>query len=131
MRTNRFFNFIFFVFLISTTFSAQAQSNKAYTVGEKLTYRVYYNSFITGNVTAGEATFEISEAHLEHVNKPVLKIHVDGQSKGAFNWFFKVHDTFTSYIDEEQQTPYLFVRRTKEGKYFKNEDSYFYHENGY
>lgn len=131
MDVNRFFKLIFCVFLTSFAFSVCAQSNKAYFAGEKLTYRVYYNSFITGNVTAGEAAFEVSESHLEHINKPVLKLHAEGKSKGAFNWFFKVHDTFTSYIDPEEQTPYLFVRRTKEGKYFKNEDSYFYHENNY
>lgn len=118
------------VFLLS--FQGWQQTvNNTFSVGESLTYRVYYQSFLTGKVTAGEAVLNVTEERLDQVESPVWKINADGVSKGAFNWFFKVHDTFTSYINPETLLPYLFVRRTNEGKYFKNEDSYFYHEQGY
>lgn len=123
---------LFFVTTLILSFSGWAQTvNEAFSVGESLTYRVYYQSFLTGKVTAGEAVLDVSEAKLKNIELPVWKINADGVSKGAFNLFFKVHDVFTSYINPESKLPYLFVRRTKEGNYFKNEDSYFHHEQGY
>ena len=35
--------------------------NQAFKKGEKLEFRVYYNAFLTGNVTAGYATVEVMD----------------------------------------------------------------------
>ncbi len=110
----------------------QAQSrshhpNEAFGEGEFSRYRVYYSSLLTGNVTAGEATIEVESSRKKLHGKEVWKITGSGISKGAFNWFFKVKDRFESYVDKEALIPYLFVRRTREGDYVKEDDVYFYH----
>lgn len=116
--------------LLPTCSFAQARShhpNQAFGEDEFLRYRVYYSSLITGNVTAGEATIEVKTARKPMHGKEVWKITGSGVSKGAFNWFFKVKDRFESYVDKEAVIPYLFVRRTREGDYVKDDDVYFYH----
>ena len=118
-----------FILLPACSF-AQARSfhpNQAFGEDEFLRYRVYYSSLITGNVTAGEATIEVKTARKPMHGKELWKITGSGVSKGAFNWFFKVKDRFESYVDKDAIIPYLFVRRTREGDYVKDDDVYFYH----
>jgi hypothetical protein len=102
--------------------------NQAFGNNEHLTYRVYYNSMFTGNVTAGEATISVKETKQKMFDRPVWHIVGEGKSKGAFNWFYKVRDRFESYVDKEALIPYLFVRRTREGNYRKDDDVYFFHD---
>ncbi len=108
----------------------QSHPNEAFGEGEHTRYRVYYSSLLTGNVTAGEATIEVESARKKLFNKEVWHITGTGVSKGAFNWFFKVKDRFESFVDKEALIPYHFVRRTREGDYVKDDDVFFYHEQG-
>ena len=39
--------------------------------------------------------------------------------------FFKVNDTYESYIDKETGNPYQFVRKIDEGGYIKNQEGFF------
>jgi hypothetical protein len=102
--------------------------NQAFGNNEHLTYRVYYNSMFTGNVTAGEATISVKDSKQQMFGRQVWHIVGEGKSKGAFNWFYKVRDRFESYVDKEALIPYLFVRRTREGNYRKDDDVYFFHD---
>lgn len=104
--------------------------NEAFGDKESLTFRVYYNSLLTGNVTAGEATIEVKDKGQRMFDRPVWHIIGEGKSKGAFNWFYKVRDRFESYVDKETLLPYLFVRRTREGNYHKDDEVYFYRDQG-
>jgi hypothetical protein len=107
------------------------QVNGAFDDKEFLRYSVYYNSMITGNVTAGEATIDVKSSKLKVFDRDVWQIVGEGKSKGAFNWFFKVRDHFESFVDKESMVPYLFVRRTREGSYEKDDDVVFYHDDGF
>lgn len=98
------------------------RNNEAYARGEKLKYRAYYDSYITGKVTAGIATLEISSELTQLDGRNVYHIIAEGHSKGAFNWFFKVNDRFETWIDEELLVPWMFKRRTHEGDYIYNDD---------
>lgn len=100
--------------------------NKAWDTGEFLRFRVYYNSMITGNVTAGEATIEVKPTSRRFFGREVWHIEAHGRSKGAFNWFFKVRNRYESFVDKQAVIPYLFIRRTREGSYAKDDDVYFY-----
>ncbi len=42
---------------------------------------------------------------------------MEGKTKGAFNWFFKIRDRFESYIDEKYLLPRVFKKRIREGDY--------------
>ncbi|MFC1732213.1 DUF3108 domain-containing protein [candidate division KSB1 bacterium] len=122
---------IFWIFIMPFG-SIQAQElkkidNNAFIRGEKLKFKVYYHSLLTGNVTAGEATLEISEKNKMIGERSTYHVVGKGKSKGAFNLFYKVNDRFESYIDEQALVPWIFIRRTREGTYSKDDDVTFNH----
>ena len=107
---------------ISSGQSLRKIKNEAFQRGEKLTYRAYYDAYLTGKVTAGEAILEVSkEAHVINGRK-TMHIIGKGYSKGAFNFFFKVRDNYETYIDDETLAPWLFIRRVYEGGYTASQD---------
>lgn len=104
--------------------------NFSFRRGEKLVFRVYYDSYLTGKVTAGEATLEVTLDRKEVGGKTTYHVIGTGHSKGTFNFFFKVLDRFESYFDEETFSPLVFVRRTREGDYKKDDDVTFLKSKG-
>ena len=104
--------------------------NNAFTTGEKLTFKLYYSSFMTGNVTAGIMTSEINKKKYLVRGDTTLYVKVVGETKGAFNWFFKVHDVYQTFIDEKLLVPRYFRQRIKEGDYEASRDVHFFHEKG-
>ena len=78
--------------------------------GERLEYEVSY-----GWITAGEAIISIEEKQHEIGGRNVLHVVGEGNSLGAFNWFFKVQDRYETYLDEEGVFPWVFVRDIHEG----------------
>ena len=122
--------FLFVLLLQESLLSAQELkkvNNEAFIRGEYLKFRVYYHSLLTGNVTAGEASLEVTGENKKIGNRSTYHIIGQGQSKGAFNLFFKVNDRFESYIDEQALVPWIFIRRTREGGYVKDDDVVFNH----
>jgi len=112
--------------------SAQDQTwrkvnNEAFKVGEKLQYRFYYDAWLTGKVTAGTGMMEVKEGDIKFNGRSVYHIDTEGQSKGMFNWFYRVYDQFDSYIDKEFIAPHYFIRRTREGGYKKDDEYRFDH----
>ena len=103
--------------------------NEAFKAGERLQYRFYYDAWITGKVTAGIGIMEVKNSDQQFNGREVYHIDTEGQSKGMFNWFFKVHDQFDSYVDKEFLAPHYFERRTSEGKYKKDDEYTFDHIN--
>ena len=95
----------------------KAVTNVSFTYGEKLTFRVYYESYVTGKVTAGTGSLEVSSESVDVSGRKTYHIVGEGKSKGAFNLFFKVNDHFESWVDEEYLVPWRFKRDTHEGGY--------------
>ena len=106
-------------------------TNEAFRPGEILHYRFYYDAWLTGKITAGIGTLEVKETDKTFSGRPVYHIDTEGRSKGMFNWFFKVHDQFDSYVDQEAMAPHFFIRRTREGGYKKDDEYRFNHEKKY
>jgi hypothetical protein len=118
---SRFLILAFFIFH-SSFFILPAQSlvpvkNMAFIRGEKLKFKAYYDSFITGKVSAGTATLEVKFEDKKIDGRSTYHIVGEGKSKGAFNFFYKVNDLFETYMDEEYLVPWLFIRNTHEGSY--------------
>jgi hypothetical protein len=125
---------IFAMSIILYSESANAQQlrkieNNAFQKGEYLKYRVYYDSFLTGGVTAGEVEFQIHKESRIIANRSTMHIEVDGKTKGIFNLFFKVRDRYETFLDEEAMAPWLFIRRVNEGGYIIEQDVSFNHYN--
>jgi hypothetical protein len=96
--------------------------NEAFQTGEKLTFRFYYDAWLTGKVTAGIGVIEVKETDRTFNDRKAYLIEADGKSKGMFNWFYKVHDRFESFVDKEFIAPHYFIRRTREGGYTKDDE---------
>jgi hypothetical protein len=97
--------------------------------GEYLKYRVYYDSWATAWMTAGFAVMEIDPEWQTVGGREAYHIRVDGYSVGIFTLFYKVRDQFESFVDREELVSLKFVRRTQEGRYKRNDDVLFDHQN--
>ncbi len=115
---------------ILSSIYAKANFQDAFDVGEKLTYKLYYKSAITGSVTAGVMTSEVLEPAVNNSNKSALRFRLKGKTKGAFRWFFAANDEYQSYVDKSSMLPYYFTERIKEGSYTRSKDVSFKQEIG-
>jgi len=134
---NQPIKYVFPILLWLITFSVFGQEfeyrtveNNTFEVGEKLKFKVYYDSFITGKVNAGTATLEVKKTNRRFNKREAYHIVGIGKSNPAFDMFFKVRDRFETYMDKEALIPHLFIRRTKEGGYVMEDDVYFDHQQG-
>jgi len=105
--------------------------NLAFIRGEKIKFKAYYDSFVTGKVTAGIVTLEVKPEIKQIEGRSVYHIVGELHSKGAFNLFFKVDDRFETFLDEEYLVPWIFIRRTHEGSFKYNDDVRFNQFTGY
>jgi hypothetical protein len=104
------------IFIATVGFSTTKDS--AFIAGEAFVFKVSY-----GFLNAGYATLEVKEAKLN--NKNVFHVIGKGYTTGMSRFFFKVNDTYESYIDKETGNPYQYVRKVNEGGYTQNEEGFF------
>ena len=84
--------------------------NSAFLSGEEVVYKIYYNwNFIWS--AAGLVHFNVVESDSS------FRVLVTGSTKGFFDKFYRVRDTFETHLDKETLLPTLFIRKLKEGKY--------------
>lgn len=93
-------------------------NNEAFKRGEMLTFRMHY-----GIIEAGVATLGITEEEKEIAGRKTYHVIGLGQSRGAFDLFFKVRDRYETYIDDKSIVPWIFLRHVNEGGY-KIDQSY-------
>jgi Protein of unknown function (DUF3108) len=99
------------------------RTNSAFGVGEKLRYRVTY-----GFMDAGEAIMEVKSTTKKGNDRPLYQAVGTGRTLGGFNAFFKVDDTYETYLDQQGVFPWFFKRRVDEGGYKINQDYTFKHD---
>lgn len=93
--------------------------NKAFRVGEKLTYDVKY-----GFVTAGVATMRIPEIK-KITGRDTYKVLFEVNSVSNFDWIYKVRDRYETYIDVEGIFPWRFEQHIREGHYSRDFSAFF------
>lgn len=91
--------------------------NESFKSGERLRYRVSY-----GLLDAGEAVLEVKNTSKKGAGRDLLHVKGTGKTLGAFKLFYKVEDTYESYIDKKGIFPWYFVRRVSEGGYKMEQD---------
>ena len=96
--------------------------NEAFKPGEILEYRIHY-----GFIDAGIARLEIKKDFSTINNRKCYHVVGTGETKGAFDWFFKVRDRYESYIDAESLMPWIFIRSVEEGSFSKSQNVTFNH----
>jgi hypothetical protein len=107
---------LLFIFTATVGFTPQRES--AFDVGERFVFRINY-----GFLSAGYATLEVKE--VTQNSKNIFRVIGKGYTTGMSRFFFKVNDTYESYIDKETGNPYQYVRKIDEGGYTKNQEGFF------
>jgi len=97
-------------------------NTKAFQPGEKLVYRVSYGPF-----TAGTATFYSESDWVNYKGRSCYKLHGIVKSASSFEWFYKLHNEFHSYVDKDAIVPYHYTRSAREGDYKFDDAVYFDH----
>lgn len=93
--------------------------NKAFKVGEKLTYDVKY-----GFVTAGVATMRIPEIK-KITGRETYKVLFEVNSVPNFDWIYKVRDRYETYIDVLGIFPWRFEQHIREGNFSRDFSAFF------
>lgn len=98
-------------FLVFTKTSAQ--SSAVFQDGEWLKFRIHYGWF-----NASEATLKVTEEKFQ--GKKTFHITGHGESTGLLGLFFKVNDTYETYVNKKTGLPIHFERKIEEGGYKKH-----------
>lgn len=92
---------------------------ESYGEGEFVKMKVYYN-WKSVWLRAGTATLEVFDDSM--AGKPAWHVKATGKSYKTYNWFYKVHDVYESYIDRSNGAPLKFRRDVYEGGFTIYED---------
>jgi hypothetical protein len=117
---------LFVSYLLIFFYASQAQillakpEYEPFQAGEKLVFNLSY-----AFVSAGRGDFEVKEKIAEIQGKKNYHISVVGKSYTFFDFFFKVRDYYTTYVDCVTKLPSIFIRDVSEGGYTKKEKYYF------
>lgn len=84
--------------------------NKAFAIGEEITYKIYYNWGVMW-IPAGEVVFKVED------QENLFYISATGRTYSTYEWFFKVRDKYEVYIDKETLLPITSIRNVREGGY--------------
>lgn len=98
--------------------------NKAFTVGEKLTFNVKY-----GFVTAGVAIMEIPKMK-RIAGRDVYHVTFSVNSLPSFDPFYKVRDRYETYLDAKALFPWRFEQHVREGGFSMDFAAFFDHRKG-
>lgn len=82
--------------------------------GEEVHYNAYYNWGLVW-VNAGRVTFGVEEDQWN--DRPAWHLKAHGNSRKAYDVFFKVRDSFEVWVDPHSLKPFEFHRKTHEGSY--------------
>ncbi|MDG1477391.1 MAG: DUF3108 domain-containing protein [Vicingaceae bacterium] len=91
-------------------------NHNAFKAGEQLEYRLHY-----GIINAGTAKLEVRPMSQKIGGREVYHIVGSGKTKGAFDWVFKVRDTYETFLDVDGVFPWMFKRDVNEGGYKINQ----------
>ncbi|MCG2793046.1 MAG: DUF3108 domain-containing protein [Weeksellaceae bacterium] len=106
--------FLLVGFFIFSLLPAQFDNINA---GEVINFRIHY-----GFITAGNATLTTTKT--SYKGQPAFYVRGVGKTSGAAKTFFKVEDTYESYISENRE-PLFYIRNVSEGSYTQNLQSIF------
>ncbi|NLT52268.1 MAG: DUF3108 domain-containing protein [Ignavibacteria bacterium] len=121
MKKTMIIPFILFfgVLLYSQENEFRKTENKAFKVGEKLTFDVNY-----GFVTAGVATMEIPKIK-KISGREAYNVTFMVNTVPSFDIFYKVRDRYESYIDVEGLFPWRFEQHIREGGFSRDFSAFF------
>lgn len=113
---------VLFVILSSPVFITKANdgkkkqfrnvSNRAYTFGEKLEYKVGYKF-----ITAGTGYFQIMPEPIYRHGRECYDVRFQVKSLESLDWLYRVRDQYRTVLDVSGIFPWEFEQRIREGNY--------------
>ena len=106
------------------SFNYRTHPNNTYQIGESLKYSIKYGPIKAVNteiLVYGDTTIRSRDCY---------HIVYNARTVPFFDNFFKVDDTYETFIDKSGQFPLRFTRRVHEGNYKRNNVLEFFHEQG-
>jgi hypothetical protein len=123
--------FWFLLFIILAGFGSGRRNdvymqvqNESFSRGETLHFKMTYGIF-----TVGKGSANIHPNYFKLNNRDCFKVDVYGKTVGMVDWVADVDDQWGAYIDTAALVPHMFYRKIREGRYRKDEQTYFDHEN--
>jgi hypothetical protein len=98
--------------------------NESFSRGETLHFKMTYGIF-----TIGRGSAIIHPNYFRLNDRDCFKVDVYGKTVGMVDWVADVDDQWGAYIDTAALVPHMFYRKIREGRYRKDEQTYFDHEN--
>lgn len=98
--------------------------NDSFARGETIEFKMTYGIF-----TVGKGSAHIHPNYFRLNDRPCFKVDVFGKTVGLVDWVADVDDQWGAYIDTAALVPHMFYRKIREGRYRKDEQTYFDHEN--
>lgn len=89
--------------------------NKAFDLGEKLTFAVRYKF-----VTAGYATMSVAPEKTTISGRPCYDIQFKVRTTNSFDKIFQVRDIYRTWVDVDGLFPWKFQQQVREGDYRKD-----------
>lgn len=117
---------------VAGSFGVWAQSpkkepapNHHFKKGEHLEFRLSYGWF-----TVGKGSLDIDEHYYKYKDSECFKVEVKGSTAGLLGVFAHVDDTWGAYVRKGDLRPLHAYRNIEEGKYLREEHTYFHHKEG-
>jgi hypothetical protein len=115
---------LLFLFIFSGSIYSQKSEfrkieNKAFKLGEKLTFEVNY-----GFITAGYAEYSIPKI-VKIAGRDAYNVKFNVSSVSTFDPFYKVRDRYETFIDVEGIFPWRFEQHIREGGYSRDFSAFF------
>jgi hypothetical protein len=99
-------------------------NNESFARGEQLKFKMTYGIF-----TVGRGSANVHPNYFKVNNRDCFKIDVFAETVGFVNWVTDIEDQWGAYVDTVSILPHMFYRRIREGRYRKDEQTYFDHPN--
>jgi hypothetical protein len=96
--------------------------NESFGKGEVLHFKMTYSFF-----TVGKGTAAIQPKYFKLNNRDCFKVDISAKTVGMIDWVTDINDQWGAYIDTAALVPHMFYRKIREGRYKKDEQTYFDH----
>jgi hypothetical protein len=98
--------------------------NDSFKRGELIEFKMNYGIF-----TVGRGSARIDAQYHKVNDRMCFKVDVTGKTVGMVDWVADVNDRWGAFIDTAALVPHQFYRQIREGRYKKDEWTYFDHAN--
>jgi hypothetical protein len=98
--------------------------NESFKRGEVIEFKMTYGFF-----TVGKGAVRVHESYHKMNDRYCFRVDVTGKTVGMVDWVADVNDKYGAYIDTASLLPHEFYRFVRQGKYKKDEWTFFDQEN--